>query len=160
MTVSSLVWAGERHGGATCGGLTNCGAVVLSGMAKPFYAPKSLGNTLACWRSETRIKAIGAITYRGGTISGKELGAILGVSPRALRNLLIRDGHFLVEYRSDRCHRDEAWYRIKPEAMTAPEKLPPLRRAALPDGGKAPRVTYRGQPTPAVERFMAPSVKR
>lgn len=122
----------------------------------PFYAPNGKDETLDRWRRDGRMRAFGAITFRGGTISGKELAAILGVSPRALRNLLIRDGHFLVEYRAAPGHKDEAWYRVRPESIELPKELPPVRREALSDGGKAPRVTYtRGGPTPAVERFAA-----
>ncbi len=124
-------------------------------MPHDFYAPNSKEEVLERWRKEGRMKAFGAITYRGGVISGKELAAVLGVSPRALRNLLIRDGHFLVEYRAHAGSKDEAWYRIKPESIEPPKELPPLRREALPDGGKAPRLHYRGGPTPAVERFAA-----
>lgn len=123
--------------------------------APAFYAPNGKEATLDRWRKEGRMKAFGAITYRGGVISGKELAAILGVSPRALRNLLIRDGHFLVEYRAQPGSKDEAWYRIKPSSIEPPKLLPPLRREAIDGGGKAPRVHYRGGPTPAVERFAA-----
>lgn len=100
------------------------------------------------------MKAFGAIAYRGGTISGKELAAFLGVSPRALRNLLVKDGHFLVEYRAKPGEKDEAWYKIKPTSVEPPKEMPPIRRVGLADGTKTPRVSYRGGPTPAIERFM------
>ena len=121
-----------------------------------FYTPNSFDETLDRWRKEGRIKAFGAIAYRGGTISGKELAAILGVSPRALRNLLVRDGHFVVEYRAKPGEKDEAWYRIRPESVEPVKELPPLRRERLSDGSVTPRVQfYRGGPTPAIERFAA-----
>ena len=119
-----------------------------------FYSPNSYDATLDRWRKEGRIKAFGAIAYRGGTISGKELAAILGVSPRALRNLLIRDGHFVVEYRAHSGRKDEAWYKIMPSSIEPPKELPPVRRVGLDDGSKSPRINYRGGPTPAIERFM------
>lgn len=124
--------------------------------ARAFYAPNGLDETLDRWRRDGRMRAIGAIAWRGGSISGKELAGILGVSPRALRNLLIRDGHFLVEYRAHPGLKDEAWYRMKPESVEVPLNLPPIRREAQADGSKAPRLRYAGGPTPAIERFMAP----
>jgi hypothetical protein len=120
-----------------------------------FYAPNSVKATMERWRVDGRVRAMGAICYRGGTISGKELAAILGVSPRALRHLLVKDGHFLVEYRANPGEKDEAWYKIRPASCEPPKELPPLRREALPDGGKAPRIRYSGGPTPAIERFAA-----
>ena len=72
------------------------------------------------------MRAMGAITYRGGTISGAELAGILGVSPRALRRLLVNDGHFEVEYRGPPGVRESAYYRIAPKSVeTVP--LPPVR---------------------------------
>lgn len=100
------------------------------------------------------MRAIGAITWRGGSISGKELAGILGVSPRALRQILVKDGYFRVEYRAHPGLPDEAWYRVAPESVE-PVTLPPLRRESLPGGGKTPRITYKGGPTPAAERFAA-----
>jgi len=121
----------------------------------PLYTPNSKRETLERWRRDGRLRAIGAIAHRGGTISGRELAAWLGVSPRALRQLLVKDNYFLVEYRAAPGKRDEAWYRLAPQAVEPVKELPPLRREALPDGGKAPRILYRGGPTPAVERFAA-----
>ena len=127
--------------------------------ARAFYAPNSRVETLDRWRRDGRMRAIGAITWRGGSISGKELAGILGVSPRALRHILVKDGHFSVEYRAHPGAPDEAWYRIAPESVE-PVPLPPLRRESLPGGGKTPRVTfYKGGPTPAIERFAAVSLQ-
>lgn len=121
-----------------------------------FYAPNSKAEVLSRWRRDERLLALGAIAHRGGTISGKELAAVLGVSPRALRKLLVESGvYFMVEYRAYPGKKDEAWYRMRPESAEKPKELPPIRREALPDGGKAPRIRYSGGPTPAVERFAA-----
>lgn len=123
--------------------------------SSPFFAPNSKAATLERWRRDGRLRAIGAITLRGGSISGTELGAILGMSPRALRHILVRDGHFLVEYRAMPNQKDQAWYRVRPDTIEVPINLPPIRREAQLDGSKAPRVHYRGGPTPAIERFAA-----
>jgi hypothetical protein len=42
------------------------------------------------WRKELQLKALGAITYAGGAMTGHDLGQLLRISPKALRNLLIR----------------------------------------------------------------------
>lgn len=124
-------------------------------MPKKFHSPNALDPTLARWRTDLRLRALGAISYRGGSISGQELAAFLGVSPRALRELLTRDGAFAVEYRSEPGKPDRAWYTMRSSAVERPALMPPLRRAATLDGSKAPRITYKGGPTPAVERFAA-----
>jgi len=47
-------------------------------------------NNLETWRRELQLKALGAITYGGGAMTGVDLGQVLKISPKALRNLLIR----------------------------------------------------------------------
>ena len=124
-------------------------------MPKKFSSPNALIPTLSRWRTDLRLRALGAISYRGGSISGEELAAFLGVSPRALRMLLVKDGAFAVEYRAEPGKQDRAWYLMSANAVERPALMPPLRRSATLDGSKAPRITYKGGPTPAVERFAA-----
>ena len=105
------------------------------------------------------MRAFGAITWRGGCISGLELAGILGVSPRALRQLLVRDGSFLVEYRSSKGdHGELAYYRIAQKAL-CPAELPPRvamaprqRQVRLPAPKEEPADN---QYTTSISRFFA-----
>lgn len=95
---------------------------------KQFHTPKSRAATLQHWRSDEIMRAIGAVTLNGGAISGKALSAYLGVSPRGLRQMLVRKGSpFAVEIRVGENHKDEAWYKLDPQALPAPKVLPRLR---------------------------------
>ena len=58
-------------------------------MRSKFYE-NSKQNNHETWRKELQLKALGAITYAGGAMTGGDLGQLLRISPKALRNLLIR----------------------------------------------------------------------
>ncbi len=90
---------------------------------KAFYTPNGRDAVLDRWRSDGRIRAIGAITLSGGIISGIRLAAVIGVSPRGLRQLLRSDTVFVPEIRGNDEGRGETWYRLNLEAL--PEVLPP-----------------------------------
>ena len=84
-----------------------------------FYTPNSYANTLEGWRRDNRLKALGAAICRGGTIEGGELAALLGLSPRALRLLLVKDGYFTVCYDTG-----ETLYTISPSTIKTIMPLP------------------------------------
>jgi hypothetical protein len=117
--------------------------------------PNSLPEHLDRWRRDGRMRAFGAITWRGGCISGLELAGILGVSPRALRQLLVRDGSFLVEYRSNKGDSGSlAYYRIAQKALSPallPERVSATQRKR-PTGLPAPKVE---EYTTSISRFFA-----
>jgi hypothetical protein len=76
-------------------------------------------NTLNKWRQDMRLKALGAATCRGGTISGREIAPLLGVSQRALRILLVNDGFFTIKYDIN----GQAWFTISPSTIQPNIKL-------------------------------------
>jgi hypothetical protein len=119
---------------------------------KNFYSPNGREEVLARWRFTNIQQAVGAIVCAGGVIKGDRLGGILGVSPRALRRLLVWSGFFTVEYRATPGDKDQSWYRINQEKVPRePGDLPPLRRIGLDGGGKTPRLNFDNQGKPISE---------
>jgi hypothetical protein len=103
----------------------------LSVTRKHFHAPNSRANVIANWRNEGRLRAIGSLTYYGGIISGKHLAAIIGVSPRGLRQMLRGDKIFMPEIRESEDGRGETWYRLNVAALPTPQ--PPPRLISAPE---------------------------
>jgi len=96
-----------------------------------FYAPNSKPSKLDGWRKDMVMRAVGAVALHGGTMAGRHLGGILGLSPRGLRNILIRPGSpFAVEIRMGERNRGEAWYKLDQSRLPAPPAPPPLRLTA------------------------------
>ncbi len=122
-----------------------------------FYDPNAKPKVIQRWKNDVQIRAMGAVIASGGTIQGARLAGILGVSPRALRELLVRDGTFLVDYRyrakeckGSKDRVDEAWYRINPERLPPPPAdLPPLRPKLL----RAPTTAERSSGAPESARL-------
>lgn len=113
------------------------------------YSPNGKRKMLSRWRIDAIQRAIGAVTCHGGHMRGNQLGAILGISPRGLRVVLVDSGYFLIEYRAEAGDKDQAWYRINPACLPPePQDMPPLRRVALPGGGKTKRILITGHQSP------------
>lgn len=124
-----------------------------------FFAPNSKPNNDKAWLDNLRTLAL---SYLNGMefhrASGRELAKWLGLSPRALRSVLIRMGGFQVEYRRVKVNNgtsrswyiDEAWY-FMDEQLIQKQELPKLVRAALPMSQRVPRLETRAQSV--VERF-------
>jgi len=115
---------------------------------KPYYQPNAQPAVLDRWRTQAIQTAIGAITCAGGEMKGDRLAAILGVSPRALRLILVNSGYFLVNYRATIGDKDQSWYIINKDRIPPPPAdLPPLRRFSLPDGSRTARIRFDGRGT-------------
>lgn len=102
-----------------------------------FHAPNSRKSMLDQWRRDGRVRAIGSLTYYGGLISGKRLAAIIGISPRGLRQMLRGDPVFSPEIRESDQGRGETWYRLNHDALPPREEPPRLIRVLTP---AAPRI--------------------
>ena len=102
---------------------------------RPFYSPNAEKALLERWRADGRIRAVGALTCAGGAMSGKHLAGVLGMSPRGLRQFLVKDDLIVVEIRevqTDKGPRGETWYRLNMRALPPPPEAPPLRIEAPP----------------------------
>lgn len=97
---------------------------------RQFYAPNTRTQNLNRWRSEARVRAIGALTCHGGLMSGAHLAALLGMSPRGLRVVIARDDLITVEIRQGKSGHGETWYRLNLAAMPPVPEPPPLRLEA------------------------------
>ncbi len=108
---------------------------------RPFYAPNAETALLERWRSDGRIRAVGALTCHGGLMSGKHLAGVLGISPRGLRQFLVKDDVITVEIHEGNKGSGETWYRLNMRALPPPTEAPPLRIAApkRPMTGPRPR---------------------
>lgn len=96
---------------------------------KQTSAPNSKQRLLAIWRRDGRMRAVGALSYYGGVLSGKRLASILGIPPRGLRPFLTGDPLFMPEIRESDEGRGETWYRLNTNALPPPEQPPRLIRA-------------------------------
>lgn len=91
-------------------------------------APNAQDATLARWRTDGRVRAIGALALAGGAMRGTDLAKILGISPRGLRTFLLKDDLIVAEINQDerRSDRGCTWYRLNQAKLPPPPSPNPI----------------------------------